>query len=199
MAGMQDLPLFLLNTVLFPDDRLPLRVFEPRYMDMVTGCLKSAQPFGVCLLRSGAEVGAAGEPMSVGTLAHIERWEMAEPGVLQILVRGGERFEIQSHYQRARLARAAVTPWPLEPPTPIAAEHAPLARLLQKILSDYGPGLIASPHHFNDATWVGMRLAQLLPVASSEKQRWLELRDPGTRLSHIQAALPALAAEECES
>lgn len=195
---MQDLPLFLLNTVLFPDDRLPLRVFEPRYMDMVSACLKSEQPFGVCLIRSGAEVGEAAEPMRVGTLAHIERWEMPEPGVLQLLVRGGERFEIQSHYHRARLVLAAVTPWPLEPATPIADEHAPLSRLLQKILSDYGPSLIASPHHFNDATWVGMRLAQLLPVASADKQRWLELRDPSERLASIQASLHVLAAEECD-
>ena len=70
---MSRVPLFLLNTVLFPGASLPLKVFEARYLDMVSDCLKRDQPFGVCLLRSGKEVGAAGEPHPVGTLAHVEK------------------------------------------------------------------------------------------------------------------------------
>ena len=82
---MTRIPLFLLHTVLFPGARLPLKVFEARYLDMVSACLRDKQPFGVCLIKSGQEVGDAGEPHRVGTLAHIEEWEMPTTGILHIL------------------------------------------------------------------------------------------------------------------
>ena len=59
---IEDLPLFPLHTVLFPGGRLPLRIFEQRYMDMAKACLKDGSPFGVCLIREGEEVGAPAVP-----------------------------------------------------------------------------------------------------------------------------------------
>ena len=79
----RDLPLFPLNTVLFPGGRLPLRIFEQRYMDMAKACLKDGSPFGVCLIREGAEVGAPAVPAEVGTLARITHWDMPQLGVLK--------------------------------------------------------------------------------------------------------------------
>src|SRR5688572_2943404 len=88
------LPLFPLKTVLFPDGILPLKVFEARYIDMVRECMKNNVPFGVVLIRSGQEVGAAAVPEEVGCLAHITGWDMQNPGVMMLRTLGGDRFRI---------------------------------------------------------------------------------------------------------
>lgn len=93
---LSQLPLFPLNTVLCPGGVLPLRIFEQRYLDMIAGALKAgtaeAPAFGVCLIRSGNEVGAAAQPHAAGTLAHIAAVDMTQPGILHIVARGGRRF-----------------------------------------------------------------------------------------------------------
>jgi len=193
---MQHLPLFLLQTVLFPEDRLPLRVFEARYMDMVSSCLKVDKPFGVCLIQAGQEVGEPADPVTVGTLAFIKQWEMPQPGVLHILALGGARFEIERFYHQGKLAYADVDLWDAEPELEVLAEFLDLAQFLQRIISDYGSRLIPQPHRFNDASWVGMRLAQLLPVANTVKQGWLEERHPHTRLAAIKGILKEVAAQK---
>jgi uncharacterized protein len=198
MERMQHLPLFLLQTVLFPEDRLPLRVFEARYMDMVSSCLKVDKPFGVCLIQAGQEVGEPADPVTVGTLAFIKQWEMPQPGVLHILALGGARFEIERFYHQGKLAYADVDLWDAEPELEVPAEFLDLAQFLQRIISDYGSRLIPQPHRFNDASWVGMRLAQLLPVANTVKQGWLEERHPPTRLAAIKGILKEIAAQKDE-
>ena len=86
------LPLFPLKTVLFPGGVLPLRVFEPRYMDMITRCMREDAGFGVCLIAAGEEVGETAVPHPVGTEARIEQWDMAQAGVLNLVTRGIRRF-----------------------------------------------------------------------------------------------------------
>src|SRR3954469_20666404 len=88
------LPLFPLNTVLFPGGVLPLKVFEARYIDMVRDCMKREAPFGIVLIKSGQEVGMAAEPELVGCMAYITQWEMPDLGVLMLRTQGGERFRI---------------------------------------------------------------------------------------------------------
>src|ERR1700741_533771 len=88
------LPLFPLNAVLFPQGVLPLKVFEARYTDMVRDCMKAEMPFGVVLIKAGAEVGAVAEPELIGTLAHIKDWDMESLGVLLLRAEGGARFRI---------------------------------------------------------------------------------------------------------
>lgn len=187
------LPLFLLHTVLFPDSRLPLQVFEARYLDMISGVLKSGEPFGIALIRHGEEVGEAAEPHGVGTLAQIDNWEMLKPGVLHILVRGGARFTVDAWELKGKLAAATVSPLPAEPPVALPAEFTPLADFLRTLIDRHGDDLMPAPHRFDDAGWLGMRLAQLLPVPNETKQRWLELRDPLARLQETEAALRTLA------
>src|SRR3982074_2077521 len=99
---MKDLPLFPLNTVLFPGGRLPLQIFEQRYMEMAKACLRDGSPFGVGLSREGAEVGAPAMPMDIGCLARIVEWDMEQLGVLQISARGGRRFRILEPRARPR-------------------------------------------------------------------------------------------------
>lgn len=195
---LNDLPLFLLNTVLFPDDELPLRVFEARYMDMVSACLKTQTSFGICAIRRGAEVGEIAEPYPVGTLAQVRRWEMPDQGVLHILVQGGARFEIQRSFPRGKLLLADVQVWDPEPEARIPVELQSLPQLLGQLLKEYGHALIGEPHRLHSASWVGMRLAQLLPMDIESKQQWLTLRDPVARLNAIEQALFALAHDETE-
>src|SRR6185503_19392245 len=90
------IPLFPLNTVLFPGGVLPLRVFEARYLDMTRDCMKSGTPFGVCLIHEGSEVGAPAVPRSVGCTATITDWDMQQLGVLNLRTRGERRFRILS-------------------------------------------------------------------------------------------------------
>ena len=189
---VRDLPLFLLNSVLLPEQRLPLKVFEPRYFDMVSSCLKQERPFGVCLIAAGEEVGTAAVPAPIGTLAHIEQWDMAQAGILFILVRGGERFEIQSQRVEGHRVIADVRLWPNEPALPLPAELQELCTLLKRALEDTPGKAVPEPHRLDDASWVGMRLAQLLPVDNAQRQVWLAQQDPLVRLHDIRAALHGL-------
>ena len=196
MARLERLPLFLLNTVLYPEQRLPLRVFEARYMDMVTDSFKTGQPFGIVQIRSGSEVGEAAEPEDVGTLAYIEGWEMTEPGLLHILVRGGQRFAIDRLDRHSKLVLADVHVWDDESAVAVAEDYTQMADFIRRIIQEFDAHRIAEPYRFEDASWVGMRLAQLLPVEPALRQRWLELRDPVVRLGSIHAALSELARED---
>ncbi len=191
MSAGERLPLFLLHTVPMPGARLPLKVFEARYLDMVSECLKTGRPFGVCLIKSGREVGDAGEPHVVGTLAHIERWEMPTPGVLHILVRGGERFAITRTHREGQLVSADVDRWESDPEQPIPPRYEALVTFLRELLSQGGGALSAT--RFDDAGWVSWQLAEVLPVANTVKQQWLALRDPLERLAAILDELTRLA------
>lgn len=186
-------PLFLLHTVLIPGARLPLKVFETRYLDMVSQCLKNNTPFGVCLIRSGQETGSAGEPWPVGTLATIQNWDMPKPGVLHIEVLGTERFSIVDQEKQGELITGTIDVWPAEPELEIPARYAGLVEFLRAVLQDRED---VSEADFNNASWVGWRLAALLPVSNETRQQWLMMRDPVMRLGEILAALTRLADDQ---
>lgn len=183
-------PIFPLNTVLFPGGLLPLRVFEARYMDMTRDCLKRDEPFGVCLIREGAEVGAPAVPEGIGCLAKILEWDMQQQGILSIKTRGGQRFRILERRTGAQgLISAEVELIPPEARAAVPAKFAPCARLLEMVVADQGKLIFAEPHAFNDASWVGYRLAEILPVPLIAKQKLLELTDSLGRLSILQRFL----------
>ncbi|ENO86134.1 LON peptidase substrate-binding domain-containing protein [Thauera linaloolentis] len=188
-AGGQRLPLFPLNTVLFPEGMLPLRVFEPRYMDMVTRCMREGSAFGVCLIAAGEEVGEAAVPHPVGTAAHIEQWDMEQAGLLTLLTRGGRRFRVVDHeVERDGLLVAEVCWLPEPAPQPVPTAQLDLLPLLQTIVAELGERL-PPPHRFDDAGWVGARYAELLPVPLQARQRLLELDDVVSRLEILQQFL----------
>src|SRR5258706_15580178 len=110
-GAIDNLPLFPLNPVLFPGGRLPLRIFEQRYMEMAKACLRDGSPFGVCLIREGAEVGAPATPVDIGCLARIAEWDMEQLGVLQVVARGERRFRVlERRAQADGLLRASIEP-----------------------------------------------------------------------------------------
>jgi len=183
-----NLPLFPLNTVLFPGGRLPLRIFEQRYMDMAKACLKDGSPFGVCLIREGSEVGEPAIPADVGTLARITTWDMPQLGVLQVLAVGSQRFRIRERrVAPGGLARGDVELMDADQDAAIPESCARCVKILQRVV-DEQPDLLEPPQ-MASASWVGSRLAELLPLPLEAKQELLELTDARARLERINALL----------
>ena len=187
-AVPDEIALFPLHTVLFPGGLLPLRVFEPRYMEMVSACLRASEPFGVCLIREGREVGAPAVPHSVGCLARIVQWDMQQLGVLNIVARGERRFRIvERRVQRDGLARARIELLAEEGNEAVPEDSEIGVRLLRAIL-DEGVDVSArveQPFRFDSASWVSARLAELLPLSPAMKQDLLETDAGDKRLDAL--------------
>jgi Lon protease-like protein len=185
------LPLFPLKTVLFPGGLLPLKVFEQRYIDMTKRCINDDTPFGVCLLTRGEEVARRGTPESsefalIGTLARITSWDMPHLGILQLKTEGGTRFQVQSHrIADDGLVLAQASPIVPEPRLALPEAHQPLAGLLELMINRVGRENFASGPALDDASWVGYRLAELLPLPATIKQSMLEINDSEVRLAAI--------------
>jgi Lon protease-like protein len=186
---MNDIPLFPLNAVLFPGGRLPLRIFEQRYMDMAKACLKDGTPFGVCLIREGKEVGAPATPVEVGCLARIGNWDMPQLGMLHITALGSQRFRIvERTLQPDGLGRATIELLPQDDDSAIPESCSGCVRLLERVIEQQS-ALFEPPHRLDSASWVSSRLAEVLPLPLPAKQELLELTDAPARLERINALL----------
>ena len=186
----ETVPIFPLQTVLFPGSLLPLRIFEARYMDMAKGCLKSGTPFGICLIREGAEVGAPAVPEPVGCLARIADCDMEELGILKVTAQGRERFRLlSSEVNRQGLIVGEVELHEAEPAAADAPGFAECADFLRKVIPGIGAARFAQPLRFDDASWVGFRLAEILPLKSHVKQKLLELTDATLRIAILHRFL----------
>ncbi|MEO8456261.1 MAG: LON peptidase substrate-binding domain-containing protein [Chloroflexota bacterium] len=129
-----ELPIFPLNTVLFPGGRLPLHIFEDRYKLMVSQCLENGEPFGVCLIASGEEVGGPAVPAGIGTTAYIREVQELEEGRLNIICIGGERFVLRSVISKTPYLTAEVEPIASECADELAAS---LAVAAQSLFTDF--------------------------------------------------------------
>jgi Lon protease-like protein len=185
------LPLFPLKTVLFPRGRLALRIFEQRYLAMAKRCLADGAPFGVCLITEGEEVArrdaTAPKFAAIGTCARIGTWDMPQLGILQIAADGAERFAVHAHEVLTDgLVMAEVAPIAPEPRTAISAQRRELAQFLELVASRVDPRHLPDERAFDDASWVGGRLAELLPLPLAQKQTLLEMNDADARLAALQ-------------
>ena len=184
------LPIFPLNTVLFPGGVLPLKIFEQRYLDMAANCMREHSPFGICLIANGGETGLAAEPHMVGTLATIGNWEMEQLGILMITAQGGRRFRIiESSVGPDNLLTASVELLADVVPATLPPARKRLLPLLRRIVSDLGNERIPEPHQYDDAEWVGYRITEVLPIHNLAKQKLLELEDPLARLEILEKFL----------
>ena len=190
---MEEIPLFPLQTVLYPGGPLPLRIFETRYLDMVSRCMKEERGFGVCLIREGAETGTARIHMT-GTLAGIRDWSQEPEGLLHILARGERRFHVESlRTQEDGLNLGRVEWLADEPAIELPEERQDMADLLRQIIAQVGGAYGDLEPAYGDATWVGVRLAELLPISLPQRQYLLELSDPLKRLEIISTLVQSLA------
>ena len=156
---------------------------------MAKACLRDRQPFGVCLIREGSEAlpeaGAPATPYEVGTLARIGEWDMPQLGVLNVIALGERRFRVLEHrVERDGLLRASVEAIEHDRDAEVPEACAICAKILRRI-AEQQPALFAGPHRFESASWVGARLAELLPLPLAERQALLELDDAAERLARI--------------
>lgn len=187
---MLPIDLFPVNSVLFPDGIARLKVFEARYVDLVTRCLKNEQPFGFCLIKSGSEVGETAVPFEVGTLAYITDWSMPQQGVFNITVLGGQRFRIHGYEEESgHLLRANISLLEESPREKIEAEFGTTLEVLYKLMRRVNPQHFSTPHRTDDIDWVANRLAELLPIDNADRQSLLEQDDARVRLQAIEDVL----------
>lgn len=176
-------PIFPLSTVLFPEGVLSLRIFEARYLDMVSSCLKQDTPFGVCMIVDGHEVGKAARSYQFGTLAKIVEWGQSDDGVLTIEVMGSRRFKIlHSNILSNELITATIQVLPEPAAIPVPEDLMNLALMLKNVFKRHQPNKALKEEQFNDANWVGYRLAEVLSMENVLRQRLLQMEDPIDRL-----------------
>lgn len=194
-ADDAELPIFPLGNPLFPAGRLHLNIFEPRYLAMTQACIETGQPFGVCLIQGGFEVGVPAIPAAIGCTARIVEWSQPMTDRYRLVCRGGSVFKIQSRRVRDDgliLARVRT----IEPPDPLPLpeRHAQLSALLRELAEALGEETpFGKPYRLGDAAWVANRWAELLPVTPERRQRWLEQRRPLVALAEIEDWLASQA------
>lgn len=183
-------PLFPLNTVLFPGGVLPLRIFEPRYLDMVSDCLKNETGIGVVLIKEGAETGKAADSYDTGTLSSISYWHKRSDGILGVTLKGEQRFRVlSSTVQKNQLVLAEVELLPELKTTELPSGYEHLVLLLQQIISQLDPPYTTMATRYDCAEWVGARLVELLPLKLKDKQELLAMDDCLERFSRIEGLL----------
>ncbi len=182
-------PLFPLNTVLFPGGPLPLRIFEARYIDMISKCLRNDTQFGVLLIKDVHEAGPS-TTFEVGTLARIVDWYQGSDGLLGVTAIGGQRFRLLSAERQADgLNIGEVELLPEEPPMALPEEYAGMVNILNGVLDDLGRLYESLERQYDDAGWVTYRFVEILPIDLEEKQHCLENSNPTERLQLVNELL----------
>jgi uncharacterized protein len=188
-----DLPLFPLQTVLFPGGLLSLKVFEARYLDLVGTCLRESRPFGVVSIKQGSEVRRkADDPTvfeTIGVTAELIDVDSTQPNILMVKCRGKQRFEVQRSKQQADGL------WVAEAETlrdddvvpPAEALHDTVRGLANAIatMKSKGSEPFLQPYAFDNAGWVANRWCEILPISNAAKQKLMELNDPHIRLQLV--------------
>ena len=183
----ESLPLFPLHSVLLPGAAMDLRIFERRYLDLVRDCGRSGGGFGICLILEGSEAGTPATPAAYGVEARIEDFDTGADGLLSLRVRGHRRF----HAMRTRvrdngLVMADVDWLRADPEEALRPEHALLGTLLQTMMEKAGSDLTGLPPRiFEQAAWVGWRLAQVLPITAEQRVSILQEDDAHARLQRL--------------
>lgn len=182
------IPLFPLNAVLFPNGPLKLRIFETRYVDMISRCMREGLSFGVAMIVEGLEAGGPARTADIGTSARIVDFEKLNDGLLGITALGEKRFGIAARSQQPDTLNIAQVDWlEPEPAQPVPDNCDYLVMLLQQALPRLAPLYDFTPVNYQDASWVGARLVEILPLPLNEKQRCLEMRDPLERMEYLRA------------
>ncbi|MDT8428367.1 MAG: LON peptidase substrate-binding domain-containing protein [Pseudomonadales bacterium] len=200
MTTEQIIPLFPLKSVLFPKGKLPLQIFEQRYLNMISRVLKEEGKFGICLLKSGEEVARPGLQQTVhriGTLVRIIDWDRLPNGLLGVTVEGVAKFSVKDCWSQddsLLLARTEVTAYDHtdEPAIPIDEERDNLCGLLQQLMNHPLIDQLDMTVDYSNLREVGWRLAELLPIPVEQKQTLLEINDPYERARALEEIIASM-------
>ena len=188
---LNDIPLFPLSSTLFPGGRLRLRIFDGA-ISTVRDCARNGSGFGVCLILQGREAGEPAVPAAIGTLARITDFHTLPDGLLGIHADGEARFHAESTRVRDNgLIHGEVRFIPAEETVPVPPEYGLLATILERLLERIGGDYAkVDRRQYDDASWVGFRLAEALPLEAHERQHLLQITDPVERLDRLMHYLP---------
>ncbi len=188
-----NVPLFPLNSVVLPGGRIPLQLFEPRYIDMLTQCLKEDRGFVVVLLREGLETGKSAAFYDIGTYVRIIDFKQLDNGLLGITVEGESKVSVVRTWQQEDgLNVGDVECLLTEEELGIPSQYAELPSVLRALFKHPVIRDLEMDVDYDDAREVGWRLTELLPLDKQEKQRLVELQDPLERLARLNDLLEAL-------
>lgn len=201
MTDRRQIALFPLGVVMFPGGKLDLQIFERRYIDLISRCMRTTTGFGICLLRGGDEVLKESSQQAVhriGTYVNIVDWDQLDNGLLGITVKGSGKFRIED----CRQADTGVLEAEVEfSPTdcvggeaiPLDEQFSVLADLLQNLENH---PLVKQKNldiDYNNLWDLGWRLSELIPIEAEQKQKLLELDDPWERIENIEQIVADLA------
>jgi len=188
--GSERVALFPLNAVLFPGGLLPLRIFEPRYLRMVSECLRSDEPFAVAAIIDGPEAGGIASTAQNGTLVRIIDWQQEEDGLLGLVCEGEQVFSLgEVSVEHDQLLRAEIVRRPLVPPQALPEELAWMAEVLGDLLRQMGPPFDRLAVPDPSADHVAARLIEILPLPVPEKQALFELDGAIERLIRLDGLI----------
>jgi Lon protease-like protein len=202
LLTLNQLPLFPLNTVLYPGGSLQLQIFEVRYLDLMGKCHKTGAPFGVVALTQGSEMrrpdpdapsgdGFANEEfVDIGTLATITEFSSPQPGLMVLRCTAGERFRIA---RRNRLKHglwvADVQTLPADQATPVPEDlqlvSQALGNLIESLQARGAAMPMLPPYRLDDCGWVANRWCELLQLPPEHKQSLMQLDNPLLRLELV--------------
>lgn len=196
-GAIETIALFPLKSVLFPKGRLPLQIFEQRYIDLIRECLRNDKGFGVCLLKDGDEVvkpGARQQVHKVGTYAKIVDWDQLPNGLLGVTVEGVHKFMVQDcSYDKSQVLRATVQFCDVDligdDAIELEDQHEVLVDLVEQLVSHPVISKLGMNIAYHDLRELGWRLSELVPLSLERKQALLELQDPKQRIEEIEALL----------
>ena len=187
------IPLFPLNAVLFPGGALPLRIFEPRYLDMISNCMKSESGIGVVLIEKGKEAGTAAKAFEFGTMSFISYWHKRNDGMLGITLTGEQRFRILStDIKPNQLIIAEVELLPHFEPSNEVHDAEELIKLLKQIIAQLEPPYTTMTKYYDDMDWVSARLIELLPLQLKDKQKMLVMSEVSERVNYLHPLLVSM-------
>tara|TARA_R110002124_G_scaffold183393_2_gene350752 strand:- start:4697 stop:5293 length:597 start_codon:yes stop_codon:yes gene_type:complete len=195
-----ELPLFPLSGVLLPYGRMPLQIFEPRYLDLVRDCMKSDSPFGVVWIRRGAEVAqrgrASAELGDYGTSARIVDWDQLSNGLLGITIEGAGRFDLFETSTRSNgLVVGQVELEPAVVPAPMSDVWVSLLDVLRSLETHPHVERMKLRVDYNDAWQVAYTLVQLLPLDEALKYELLGIDSIDVLMAELQALLNQISGE----
>lgn len=204
MSERRDIALFPLRVVLFPGSKLDLQIFERRYVDLVSHCMRNDEGFGVCLLREGEEVIREASKQTIhrtGTYGKIVDWDQLENGLLGITVEGQAKFRIHDCWQADTGVLEASVEFSSadtlqQDAVPLSEEFAALVDLLQNLESHPMVEQKNIQVDYDNLWELGWRLGELIPVDMEQRQDLLELDDPWDRIRAIEQLVSDIANEE---